>query len=148
MGVHVFSILNPPPTSLLMPSLWVHPSAPAPSTLYHASNLDWRFVSHMIIYIFQCHSPKPPHPLPLPQSPNFNWRIIALQYCVGFCCATALVSRKYTYIPSLWSLPPTPLTPPLWVIIKHLAELPVLYSTFPLASYFTHRNVYISILLF
>ena len=26
-----------------------HPSAPAPSTLYHASNLDWRFVSHVII---------------------------------------------------------------------------------------------------
>ena len=27
-----------------------HPSAPAPSILYHASNLDWRFISHMIIY--------------------------------------------------------------------------------------------------
>ena len=25
-----------------------HPSAPAPSALYHASNLDWRFISHMI----------------------------------------------------------------------------------------------------
>ena len=34
-----------------------HPSAPAPSTLYPASNLDWRFVSHMIFYMFQCHSP-------------------------------------------------------------------------------------------
>ena len=30
------------------------PSAPAPSTLYHASNLDWRFVSHMITYRLQC----------------------------------------------------------------------------------------------
>ena len=29
-----------------------------------------------------------------------NWRIIALQFCVSFCC-------KYTYIPSLLSLPPT-----------------------------------------
>ena len=47
-----------------------HPSAPAPSTLYHASNLDWWFVSHMIIYMFQCHSPKSSHPLPLPQSPK------------------------------------------------------------------------------
>ena len=28
-----------------------HPSAPAPSTLYHASNLDWWFVSHVIIYM-------------------------------------------------------------------------------------------------
>ena len=39
------------------PILLGHPSAPAPSILYHASNLDWRFVSHMIIYMFQCHSP-------------------------------------------------------------------------------------------
>ena len=37
-----------------------HPSAPAPSILYHALNLDWRFVSHMILYMFQCHtSPSP-----------------------------------------------------------------------------------------
>ena len=39
-----------------------HPSAPAPSILYHALNLDWRFISHMIIYMFQCHSPKSSHP--------------------------------------------------------------------------------------
>ena len=47
-----------------------HPSAPASSILYHASNLDWQSISHMIIYIFQCHSPKPSHPHPLPQSPK------------------------------------------------------------------------------
>ena len=29
-----------------------HPSAPAPSLLYPASNLDWRFVSYMILYMF------------------------------------------------------------------------------------------------
>ena len=29
-----------------------HPSAPAPSILYPASNLDWRFVSYMILYMF------------------------------------------------------------------------------------------------
>ena len=48
-----------------------HPSAPAPSIRYRASNLDWRLVSYMILYMFQCHSPKSPHPLPLPlpQSP-------------------------------------------------------------------------------
>ena len=40
------------------------------STLYHASNLDWRFISHMIIYMFQCHSPISSHPCPLPQSPK------------------------------------------------------------------------------
>ena len=38
--------------------------------VYHASNLDWRFVSYMILYMFQCHSPKSSHPLPFPQSPK------------------------------------------------------------------------------
>jgi len=40
-----------------------YPSPPAPSTLYHASNLDWLFVSHMIIYVsmpfFQITPPSP-----------------------------------------------------------------------------------------
>ena len=46
------------------------PSAPAPNIQYHASNLDWRFISYMILYMFQCHSPKSSHPFPLPQSPK------------------------------------------------------------------------------
>ena len=45
-----------------------HPSVPGLSILYHASNLDWQFISHMIIYMFQCHSPKSCHPCPLPQN--------------------------------------------------------------------------------
>ena len=47
-----------------------HPSAPGLSTLSHALNLDWRFVSHVIIYMFQCHSLISSHPRPLPQSPK------------------------------------------------------------------------------
>ena len=47
-----------------------HPSSPASSTLYHASNLDWQFISHMIFYMFQCHSPISSHPCRLPQSPK------------------------------------------------------------------------------
>ena len=43
-----------------------HPSAPALSILYHALNLDWRFISHMIIHMFQCHSSKSSHPHSLP----------------------------------------------------------------------------------
>ena len=73
MGVHVFPILNPPP----------YPSAPAPSILYPASNLDWRFVSYMILCMFQCHSPKSSHPLPLSQSPTD----CSIHACL-FCCLT------------------------------------------------------------
>ena len=50
IGVHVFPILNPPPVPL------GHPSAQALSTLSHALNLDWRSVSYIIIYMFQCYS--------------------------------------------------------------------------------------------
>ena len=57
------------------------PSAPAPSTLYHASNLDRWFISHMIIYMFQCHSPISSGPRPLPQSP----RDCSIHLCL-FCC--------------------------------------------------------------
>ena len=58
MGVHVFPLLNPPSP---YPIPQGHPSAPTPSTLSHASNLNWWFVSHMIIYTFQCYSLKPSH---------------------------------------------------------------------------------------
>ena len=37
----------------------------------------------------------------------FDWRIIVLQYCVGFC-HTTIIRYKYTYIPFLGSLPPRP----------------------------------------
>ena len=86
MGVQVFPILNPPPSSLLIPSHPIpqgHPSAPALSTLSHASNLIWWSVSHMIIYMFQCHSPTSSHPCLLPQSP----KVCSLHLCL-FCCLT------------------------------------------------------------
>ena len=60
-----------------------HLSTPALSILYHASNLDWRFISHMIIYMFQSHSPKSSHPHPLPQSP----KDFSIHLCL-FCCLT------------------------------------------------------------
>ena len=63
---------NPEPPSQFPPRTIPlgHPSAPAPSILYSALNLDWWFVSYMILYMFQCHSPKSSRPLPLPQSPK------------------------------------------------------------------------------
>ena len=56
-------------------------SALALSALFHASNLDWSSVSHMVIYMFQCCSPKSSHPHCLPQSPKVcSWHL-----CL-FCC--------------------------------------------------------------
>ena len=80
-GVHVFPILKPPSHLPPHPIPLGHPSAPAPSIQYHASNLDWRLVSYMILYMFQYHSPKSPHPRPLPQSP----KDCSIDLCL-FCC--------------------------------------------------------------
>ena len=60
-----------------------HPRAPAPSILYPASNIVWRFFSYMIVYMLQCHSSKSFHPLPLPQSP----KVCSTHLCL-FCCLT------------------------------------------------------------
>ena len=64
-----------------------HPSAPALSTLSRTLNLDWRSVSHMIIYMFQCYSLRSSHPCLLPQSP----KVCSLHLCL-FCC---LAYRNY-----------------------------------------------------
>ena len=80
-----------------------HLSAPALSILYPASKLDWRFISYMILYMFQCHSPKsspPPSPteskrlfytsvsLLLSRIQGYRYHlskfhIYALVYCIG-----------------------------------------------------------------
>ena len=74
---------NPEPASHLPPHTIPlgHPSASAPSILYPVLNLDWRFISNMILYMFQCHSPKSSHPLPVPQSPKDCSIHLSL-----FCC--------------------------------------------------------------
>ena len=45
-----------------------YPSALALSALFHASNLDWSSISHIVIYMFQYYSLKSSHPRLLPQS--------------------------------------------------------------------------------
>ena len=56
------------------------PSAPALSALSHASNLDWRSISHMVIYMFQFYSLTSSRPHFLPQSP----KVYSLYPCL-FC---------------------------------------------------------------
>ena len=59
-----------------------HPSAPAMSPLSQASNLDCWSISHMLIYMFLCYSPKSSHPHLLPQSP----KVCSLHLCLFFSC--------------------------------------------------------------
>ena len=68
----------------LHPIPQVHPSAPALSTLSHASNLDWRSVSHVVIYMFQCYSLKSSHPRLLAQSPKDCSRHLCLFCCLAY----------------------------------------------------------------
>ena len=91
--------MNPPQVYVPYPepsSLLLHytislgrPSAPTPSIQYHALNLDWRLISFMILYMFQCHFPKSSHPLPLPQSP----KDCSIHQCL-FCCLIYRVLEK------------------------------------------------------
>ena len=99
MGVHVYPILNPPSHLPPHPILQGHPSAPALNTLSHASNLDWRSISHMIIYMFQCHSPKSSHPHPLPQSP----KDCSIHLCLFCCLSYGVIVTIYFFAESFLS---------------------------------------------
>ena len=80
MGVHVFPILNPSPTSLPIPSLWVTPvHQPRAPCIMH-----WTWTGDSFhIWYYTCFSAiLPNHPLlPLPQSP----KDCSIHPCL-FCC--------------------------------------------------------------
>ena len=67
-----------------------HPHAPAPSMLYPASDIDWRFDSYMIVDMLQCHSPKSSHPLPLPLSPKVRYTHLCLFSCLAYRVVIAI----------------------------------------------------------
>ena len=101
-GVHMFPILNPPPSSLPIPSLWVIPvHQPQASCILHRT---WTGDSFLIWYYTCFNAILPNHlPLSLPQSPKdlytsvslllsriqgchyhpSKFHIYALVYCIG-----------------------------------------------------------------
>ena len=93
-------------------------------------------------------------------------RVLSRYYCIFFLtslleyncftmvCQSLLYNKVnqlyvyiYPHISSLLRLPPTLPIPPLQVVTKHGADLPVLCSCFPLAIYFTFGSVYMSVLV-
>ena len=72
-----------PPPSPYHPS--VSSQCTSPKQLVSCIEPEQRFVSYMILYMFQCHSPKSSHPLPLPQSP----KDCSIHLCL-FCCFTSV----------------------------------------------------------
>ena len=69
-----------------LPFIWstlncVTPSDHGPLKLSIHFHKFFFSVSYMIFYMFQCHSPRSPHPLPLPQSPED----CSIHQCL-FCC--------------------------------------------------------------
>ena len=78
MDIHVFPILNPPPTSLLIPSFRVIPvHQPLAHCLMHRT-WDWQSISHVIIYMFQCYSLKLSHLHLLAESKSLFFTSVSL----------------------------------------------------------------------
>ena len=83
---------SPSWTSLPSPFSYLpHGSSQCTSPKHPVWNLDWRFVSYMILYMFQCHSPKSSHPLPLPQSP----KDCSIHLCLFCCLAYRVIITAY-----------------------------------------------------
>ena len=94
----------------------------------------WRAVPHpprvqepALVTLFTCHLTSNPSANPTSvffplKKLIFSWKVITLQYCVGFCHTSTWIRHRYTHAPSLLNLsPPThPFPhPPLSVATEH-----------------------------
>ena len=96
-----------------------HPSAPAPSTLSHALHLDWRFISHMIIYIFNAI-------LPNHLTLSLSHRV---QKTVLYICVSFAVSHTGLSLPS-FKIPYTCVSILYWCFSFWLTSLCIIASSF------------------
>ena len=89
-------------------------SAPAPSILHPASTLDWRFISYVILYMFQCHFPKSSH---------------RVQKTVLYICVSFAVSHTGLSLPS-FQIPHICVSILYWCFSFWLTSLCIIGSSF------------------
>ena len=77
----------------------------------------------------------------------FNWRLITLQYCGGFCHTSTWISHRCTCVPpSRTLLPPPSLFHPSGLSQHTSFECPASCIELGLVIYFTYGNIHVSML--
>ena len=76
--------------------LWVIP-VHQPQASCIVSNVDWWYVSYMIVYIFQCCSPKSSHPLPFHRVQN-SVLYICVSFAVSYTGLSLHLSKFHIYV--------------------------------------------------
>ena len=78
---------------------------------------------------------------------KFNWRIIAFQYCDGFCHTSTWITHRYICVPSILKPPSMSLSAlSLWVVPEHQFWVPFFMHQTCTGHLFTYGNVHISVL--
>ena len=118
----MFPILNPLPSSLPVPSLWVFPvHQPQATSILHRT---WTGDSFLFIY--------------------FNWRLITLQYCIGFTIHQHESTTGVHVLPILNPPPASLLVPSLWSSQCTSPKHPVSCIKPGLAIHFIYDIIHVS----